>query len=92
MLIGIAVGIALSTARALLQTITKNELADSGIIGINAGAATAFAVTLIYRVSISSYSKVSGALSQKLSDNFCNYKFYNNIVCRCCFKKFIFSN
>lgn len=41
MLIGIAVGIALSTAGALLQTITKNELADSGIIGINAGAAVA---------------------------------------------------
>lgn len=41
MLIGIAVGIALSTAGALLQNITKNELADSGIIGINAGAAVA---------------------------------------------------
>lgn len=41
MLIGIAVGIALSTAGAMLQTITKNELADSGIIGINAGAAVA---------------------------------------------------
>lgn len=41
MLIGIAVGIALSTSGALLQTITKNELADSGIIGINAGAAVA---------------------------------------------------
>jgi len=41
MLVGISVGIALSTAGALLQTITKNELADSGIIGINAGAAAA---------------------------------------------------
>ncbi|AWK51743.1 iron ABC transporter permease [Clostridium beijerinckii] len=41
MLVGISVGIALSTAGALLQTITKNELADSGIIGINAGAAVA---------------------------------------------------
>lgn len=41
MLVGIAVAIALSTAGALLQTVTKNELADSGITGINAGAAVA---------------------------------------------------
>lgn len=41
MLVAISVGIALSTAGALLQTITKNDLADPGIIGISAGAAVA---------------------------------------------------
>lgn len=44
MLVGISVGIALSTAGALLQTMTKNELAEPGIIGINAGAAVAAVV------------------------------------------------
>ncbi|MDZ5016763.1 iron chelate uptake ABC transporter family permease subunit, partial [Clostridium perfringens] len=41
MLVGVFVAIALSTAGAILQTITKNDLADTGIIGINAGAAVA---------------------------------------------------
>ena len=33
MLVGIFVAIALSTAGCILQTITKNDLADTGIIG-----------------------------------------------------------
>ncbi len=41
LLVGMLVGIALSFAGNILQTITKNDLADSGIIGINAGAAVA---------------------------------------------------
>ena len=41
LLVGMFVAIALSTAGAILQTITKNDLADTGIIGINAGAAVA---------------------------------------------------
>ena len=41
LLVGMVVGIALSTAGGVLQTITKNDLADTGIIGINAGAAVA---------------------------------------------------
>ena len=41
LLVGAFVGIALSTAGGVLQTITKNDLADTGIIGINAGAAVA---------------------------------------------------
>ncbi|HEX9027443.1 MAG TPA: iron ABC transporter permease [Clostridium sp.] len=61
MLVGISVGIALSTAGALLQTITKNELADSGIIGINAGAAVA-AVIFISLKTEGYYSEL-GALS-----------------------------
>lgn len=61
MLVGISVGIALSTAGALLQTITKNELADSGIIGINAGAAVAAVVFIT--VSTVNYYSTLGALS-----------------------------
>nr|WP_312290928.1 iron ABC transporter permease [Clostridium chromiireducens] len=57
LLVGISVGIALSTAGALLQTITKNELADSGIIGINAGAAVA-AVIFISLKTTDYYSEL----------------------------------
>ena len=48
-LVGIFVGIALSTAGALLQTITKNDLADSGIIGVNAGAAVMAVIFITYQ-------------------------------------------
>lgn len=61
MLVAISVGIALSTAGALLQTITKNELADSSIIGINAGAAVA-AVIFISLKTVDYYSEL-GTLS-----------------------------
>jgi iron complex transport system permease protein len=61
MLVGISVAIALSTAGALLQTITKNELADSGIIGINAGAAVA-AVIFISLKTVNYYTAL-GPLS-----------------------------
>jgi iron complex transport system permease protein len=61
MLVGISVGIALSTAGALLQTVTKNELADSGIIGINAGAAVA-AILFVSSVTSNYYSAL-GALA-----------------------------
>lgn len=57
LLVGISVGIALSTAGVLLQTITKNELADSGIIGINAGAAVA-AVVFISLKTANYYSEL----------------------------------
>jgi iron complex transport system permease protein len=61
MLVGISVGVALSAAGALLQTITKNELADSSIIGINAGAAVA-AVIFISLKTVNYYSEL-GELS-----------------------------
>ena len=48
LLVGAFVGIALSTAGAILQTITKNDLADTGIIGINAGAAVAAVLFITY--------------------------------------------
>lgn len=61
MMVAISVAIALSTAGALLQTITKNELADSSIIGINAGAAVA-AVIFISLKTTNYYSEL-GELS-----------------------------
>ena len=48
LLVGIAVGVALSTAGAILQTITKNDLVDTGIIGINAGAAVMAVIFITY--------------------------------------------
>lgn len=61
MLVGISVAIALSTAGALLQTITKNELADPSIVGINSGAAVASVIyisltTSNYYSSLESFS------------------------------------
>lgn len=61
MLVGISVGIALSTAGALLQTMTKNELADPGIIGINAGAAVAAVVFILLKTA--NYYSELGSLS-----------------------------
>jgi iron complex transport system permease protein len=61
MFVGISVGIALSTAGALLQTITKNELADPGIIGINAGAAVAAIIFISLKTT--NYYNVLGLLS-----------------------------
>ncbi|OLL76858.1 ABC-type Fe3+-siderophore transport system, permease component [Pseudonocardia sp. Ae168_Ps1] len=43
-LLGIAVGAALGVAGALIQALTRNPLAEPGILGVNAGAG--FAVTL----------------------------------------------
>ena len=37
--IGILVGTALATSGTILQGVTKNDLADSGILGINSGSA-----------------------------------------------------
>ena len=48
LLVGIFVAIALSTAGSILQTVTKNDLADSGIIGINAGASVAAVLFITY--------------------------------------------
>ncbi len=44
--VALLVGVCLSTAGCILQSITRNELAESGMIGINAGASL-FVVLLI---------------------------------------------
>lgn len=61
LLVGAFVGIALSTAGAILQTITKNDLADTGIIGINAGAAVAAVIFITYQTT--NYYNELGKLS-----------------------------
>ncbi|MYR43169.1 iron chelate uptake ABC transporter family permease subunit [Streptomyces sp. SID5910] len=43
-LLGVLVGVSLGVAGALIQALTRNPLADPGILGVNAGAG--FAVTL----------------------------------------------
>lgn len=60
LLVGAFVGIALSTAGAVLQTITKNDLADTGIIGINAGAAVAAVLFITYSTG-NYYSELGSA-------------------------------
>ena len=44
--LGILLGISLATAGALLQAVTRNPLADPGILGLNAGAAFAVVVSI----------------------------------------------
>ena len=61
LLVGAFVAIALSTAGALLQTLTKNDLADTGIIGINAGAAVAAVLFITYQTA--NYYSELGSLS-----------------------------
>lgn len=61
LLVGAFVAIALSTAGALLQTLTKNDLADTGIIGINAGAAVAAVLFITYQTG--TYYSQLGSLS-----------------------------
>ena len=62
-LAGLLVGIALAVAGAILQALTRNPLADSGILGINAGAAFAVVVTLfLLRLSSPAVYAIAGML------------------------------
>ena len=56
-IIALAVGPAFGLAGALIQALTRNPLADPGILGVNAGAAFAVAIAIgVFSVtSISSY-------------------------------------
>lgn len=56
--IAILVGTALATAGTILQGVTKNDLADSGILGINSGAAL-FVVIYIYLMNGNVYDGMS---------------------------------
>ncbi|MCR8642833.1 iron ABC transporter permease [Paenibacillus sp. N1-5-1-14] len=47
-IITLLAGMALALSGAILQSITRNELADPGIIGINAGAGVAITVFFLY--------------------------------------------
>ncbi|HCA01263.1 MAG TPA: ABC transporter permease [Halomonas campaniensis] len=50
-LIGIVVGITLGVAGALLQAISRNPLAEPGLLGVSAGAAFAVALALVLGAS-----------------------------------------
>ncbi|MBW3614631.1 MAG: iron ABC transporter permease [Actinobacteria bacterium] len=52
-LVGVAVGAALGLAGALMQGVTRNPLADPGILGVNAGASLAV-VLAIYALDVTS--------------------------------------
>ncbi|RLM09860.1 ABC transporter permease [Gibbsiella quercinecans] len=56
-LAGILAGVALGLAGALMQTLTRNPLADPGILGINAGAgfAVVLGITFFGAVSVGHY-------------------------------------
>jgi iron complex transport system permease protein len=54
-LIGIAVGAALGLAGGIMQTLTRNPLADPGLLGVNAGASAAV-VTAISVLGITSFA------------------------------------
>jgi iron complex transport system permease protein len=56
-LLGILVGAALGVAGAILQGVTRNPLADAGIMGINSGAAVfvVFAITVLGLRGVSVY-------------------------------------
>lgn len=47
-LLGLAAGVALGLAGTLMQALTRNPLADPGILGINAGAAAAVAAAISF--------------------------------------------
>jgi iron complex transport system permease protein len=55
-LLGLAVGIALGLAGAVMQAVTRNPLADPGILGIEAGAALA----VVAGISLLGISSLSG--------------------------------
>ena len=50
-LIGIAVGVALGVAGALLQAVSRNPLAEPGLLGVSAGAAFAVSLALVLGAS-----------------------------------------
>ncbi|MFH0173552.1 FecCD family ABC transporter permease [Streptomyces cacaoi] len=54
-LTGVAVGAALGLGGGLMQTLTRNPLADPGLLGVNAGAAAAV-VTAISGLGITSFT------------------------------------
>ncbi|GED21487.1 siderophore ABC transporter permease [Halomonas halmophila] len=50
-LVGLAVGMALGVAGALLQTLSRNPLAEPGLLGVSAGSAFAVAIALLLGTS-----------------------------------------
>lgn len=68
-LIGLAVGMALGVSGALLQAVTRNPLAEPGLLGVSAGAAFAVALALVLgasaatlRISVAQMGALAGCL------------------------------
>ena len=53
-LLGVLVGAALGVAGALMQTLTRNPLADPGLLGVNAGASAFVVIALAFGFTSSS--------------------------------------
>ncbi|MEV0620141.1 iron chelate uptake ABC transporter family permease subunit [Nonomuraea sp. NPDC050404] len=68
-LVGLIAGAALGAAGALMQSMTRNPLADPGLLGVNAGAATAvvFAVAFLGLDDLISYVWFSFAGAMAIS-------------------------
>ncbi|MFE7119481.1 FecCD family ABC transporter permease [Streptomyces sp. NPDC057654] len=63
----VLVGVALGTAGALLQAVTRNPLAETGLLGVNSGAALGVVVGLTYFGADSSYAMLVWALAGGLA-------------------------
>lgn len=61
--LALAVGAALGMAGAVMQTLTRNPLADPGILGINSGAAVAVAVGLVLGLASTPVGLVGWAMA-----------------------------
>ena len=92
-LLGIFVAAGLAISGGVLQTMTRNELADPGIIGINAGGATAAVLFIQFQTnayfselgSFSIYLLPLMAISGALAAAFCIYFLSCCIVLICQF-------
>ena len=51
LVIGMATGLALGVAGALLQTLTRNPLAEPGLLGVSAGSAFAVSLAILFGAS-----------------------------------------
>ena len=72
-ILGLLVGAALGMAGAVMQGVTRNPLADPGILGVNAGASllvvigiSAFGVTSIARLRLVRLRRCGGRLGPRL--------------------------
>ncbi|MFI5504172.1 ABC-type transporter, permease component [Corynebacterium kutscheri] len=57
-IIGLLVGFSLATAGAVMQAITRNSLADPGLLGVNSGASLAIVIGMLMGVGTSITSQV----------------------------------
>lgn len=65
-ILAIVVGLALGAAGALMQALTRNPLADPGLLGVNAGAAVAVALALALSLASSVVDTVWWAMGGAL--------------------------